>query len=211
MTSPRLTVAILAGGEASRLGGRDKGLEALGGRPLIEWVVEYCKSHVATAVAEDTKVAMHALDVVVIANRHRDEYARYARVFADLATGFRGPLAGIASALDAAEAPLVMTLPVDCPRPPCDLAGRLLDALQGASASAVVAHDGERRQPLFALYRRSLAAPAAEAALARRGVWEWQDAIGAVEVDFTDRRRQFHNLNTPEDFASYADDVRTRD
>ena len=211
MIAPRLTVAILAGGEASRLGGRDKGLELLGGRPLVEWAIEYCASRVAPAVASDASDGLHGLDLVVIANRHREEYARYARVRADLAAGFRGPLAGIASALDAAEAPLLMTLPVDCPRPPRDLAERLLDALQGASATAVVAHDGERRQPLFALYRRSLAAQAAEAALAKRGVWEWQDAIGAVEVDFTDRRRQFHNLNTPEDFASYADDARTRD
>jgi molybdopterin-guanine dinucleotide biosynthesis protein A len=44
-----------------------------------------------------------------------------------------------------------------------------------------------------------------------QGVREWQDGIGAAEVDFADRRQQFHNLNTPEEFAAYADAVRQRD
>src|SRR5262249_23238207 len=142
---------------------------------------------------------------------HRETYARYGDVREDLASGFRGPLAGIASALAGSHAPLVMTLPVDCPRPPEDLATRLVAAIGDASTSAAVATDGARPQPLFALYRRSLAEAAAAAALARRGVWEWQDEVGAREVDFSDRRRQFHNLNTPEDFAAYDHDDRTRD
>ncbi len=80
-----------------------------------------------------------------------------------------------------------------------------------AHADATVAHDGERRQPLFALYVRKLAESAARAAAMGQGAWEWQDAIGAVEVDFSDRRQQFHNLNTPEDFAAYANVARTHD
>ena len=130
---------------------------------------------------------------------------RHARVRADAIPGFRGPLAGVASALDDAAAPLVLTLPVDCPKPPWDLAPRLLDAAETTQARAVVAHDGERRQPLFALYRRDLAAAAG------LGVRAWQDTIGAVEVDFADRRQQFHNLNTPDDFSAYADALRSRD
>ena len=198
MSSPFLTVAILAGGEASRLGGRDKGLELLDGTPLIARMRAYC----ARAMAKE-------IDFLIVANRHLDEYARYGRVRTDATSGFRGPLAGVASALEAASADRVLTLPVDCPSPPEDLAARLLDALD--RHDAVVAHDGERRQPLFALYRRGLAASAATAAASGQGVREWQDAIGAVEVDFADRRQQFHNLNTPEEFAAYADAARPRD
>lgn len=198
MENPSLTVAILAGGAASRLGGRDKGLEIVDGKPLIERARAYCER----AIARD-------VDFLIIANRHLDEYARYGRVRADAVAGFRGPLAGVASALEGAAAECVLTLPVDCPSPPDDLAARLIAAL--GDAKAVVAHDGERRQPLFALYRRDLAASAAAAAASGQGVWEWQDSVGAVEVDFADRRQQFHNLNTPEEFAAYADAVRQRD
>jgi len=196
MTTPALTVAILAGGAASRLGGRDKGLELLAGKPMIEWVAGACPRDA---------------ELVVVANRNLDEYARYGRVTTDAEAGFQGPLAGVASALAAATTTRVMTLPVDCPDPPADLARRLAAAFDASGASAAVAHDGERRQPLFALYRAELAEAAAVGAKAGQGVWEWQESIGAVEVDFADERRQFHNLNTPEEFAAYADALRSRD
>jgi molybdopterin-guanine dinucleotide biosynthesis protein A len=199
MTTPALTVAILAGGAATRLDGRDKGLEPLAGKPMIEWVVDACVRDVGEPV-----------ELVVVANRHLDAYARYGRVSTDAEAGFHGPLAGIASALGAATTACVLTLPVDCPDPPRDLAHRLTLALASNDASAAVAHDGERRQPLFALYRAGLADAAAAGAKAGRGVWEWQESIRALEVDFADRRRQFHNLNTPEDFAAYANAVRSR-
>ena len=200
MAHPELTVAILAGGAASRLSGRDKGLEPLGAKPMIEWVIGYCEQHVGANA-----------ELLIIANRNIDAYARYARVRTDETTGFQGPLAGVASALDAATAPRVLTLPVDCPNPPSDLAARLGVAMETSNTSVAVDHDGERRQPLFALYRRELAAAAAAGAGAGQGVWEWQDAIGAVEVDFADRRQQFHNLNTSDEFAAYADALRSRD
>ena len=200
MGSRALTVAILTGGAATRLGGRDKGLEPAGGRPLIEWVIDYCARHVAQDV-----------ELILIANRNREDYARYAPTHADVVPGFQGPLAGVATALRVASAPSLLTLPVDCPSPPQDLLKRLRAAMRRARVTAVVAHDGERRQPLFALYRRDHAESAHAAAEQGQGVHQWQDAIGAVEVDFADRRQQFHNLNTPADFAAYADAVRSRD
>ena len=85
-----------------------------------------------------------------------------------------------------------------------DLATRLLREALLHDAPAVVAHDGTTRQPLFALYRRELADAAAAAAAAAQGVWAWQDAIGARELDFADRGQQFQNLNTPDDFLAHA-------
>lgn len=186
-----LTIAILAGGAATRLQGRDKGLEPLCGRPLAAWAIEAAS-------------AMTAAPILIVANRNPDIYARFAATIRDDLDGFRGPLAGIAAALAACRTPWLMTLPVDCPQPPRDLAARLLDAVRADSAQAAVAHDGERRQPLFAIYRRELAAAAAAAAARGQGVWQWQQAIGARELDFADRRAQFRNLNTPEDFAAHA-------
>jgi molybdenum cofactor guanylyltransferase len=209
MEAPELTIAILAGGAASRLGGRDKGLEPVGSRPLIEWVLDYCAELVAGDV--DSQQPARDVELLIIANRHLEDYRRYAPVRTDIVPGFRGPLAGIASALGAATAARVLTLPVDCPAPPSELWTRLLAAMDKTRADAVVAHDGERRQPLFALYARELAESALTGAARGQGAREWQDSIGAEEVDFSDRRQQFHNLNTPEDFAAYADVVRTRD
>lgn len=186
---PQLTVAILAGGAATRLGGVDKGLQMLLDRPLIDWVID--------------AVAAPALQLLIVANRRVDEYALRARTVSDAEPGHRGPLAGVAAALAACKTNWLLTLPVDCPDPPTELAPRLLAATHAHDVDAAVAHDGERRQPLFALYSRELAASADAAARAGQGVWAWQTSIDACELDFADRRRQFQNLNTPQDFAAY--------
>lgn len=197
MGTPSLTIAILAGGAASRLGGRDKGLVLLEGRALVDHVL-------------DAACAMHAgrVDVLLVANRNLDDYARRARTVSDAIAGHRGPLAGVAAALAACTTPWLLTLPVDGPDPPVELHARLAEAAVRHATHALVAHDGERRQPLFALYRRELAAAAAVAAAEGQGVAGWQDAIGARDVDFADRRRQFINLNTPEDFAAHGNQRR---
>lgn len=183
-----VTAAILAGGAGRRLGGIDKGLAALGDRRLVAWCIE----------------AIHAQAdaILIVANRNLDDYARFAPVISDHATDYRGPLAGIAAALEAIETPWLLTLPVDGPQPPSDLVARLCAGL--GSARAAVADDGARRQPLFALYHRDLATSAAEALARDLPVWQWQDAIAATTVDFADRAAHFTNLNTPQDFAKFA-------
>ncbi|MEO5627128.1 MAG: molybdenum cofactor guanylyltransferase [Dokdonella sp.] len=222
MHATSITTAILAGGAALRLGGRDKGLEPLNGRPLIGWIVDALRTmDVGAASASmllsrqddperpaSERTPADALDygiLLIVANRNIDAYSQHATTISDDVAGFRGPLAGIASALAFCTTPWLMTVPVDCPRPPRNLASRLVQAVQEGPADAVVAHNGERRQPLFAIYRRKLAGSAAQAAAMGQGVWSWQDAIGTRELDFSDCRRQFHNLNTPAEFAAYAD------
>lgn len=192
-----LTIAVLAGGAASRLGGRDKGLEPLHGRALIEWVIE-------AIAAMTTRSGMFAPKILIVANRHHEVYARHGETIADDICGFRGPLAGIASALRFAKTPWLLTLPVDCPEPPAELAARLLSGARETAGAGVCVHDGERRQPLFALYRRELAHSASLALEAGQGVSQWQTSVGVQTLDFADARGQFGNLNTREDFADYA-------
>ena len=184
---PRVTAAILAGGAGRRLGGRDKGLELLAGRPLIAYVIERIRPQVD--------------EVMIVANRHADEYAAYAPVVADTAPGFLGPLAGIATALAHCGAPWLLTASVDVPRPPADLASRLIGAV--GDRDIAVAHDGIRRQPLFALYSSRLAGAAKNALARDLAVWRWQDEQGAVEVDFSSDADAFLNLNTPDDFRTW--------
>ena len=140
-----LTVAILAGGAATRLGGVDKGLMALNGRPLIAWVVE----------SMDQNAAWPCL---IVANRNSEDYSRYARTVGDrIKEVFGGPLAGVAAALSASESEWVFTVPVDSVRVNPMVASRLLQRALACNLDSAVAHDGRRRQPLFAIYRSKIA------------------------------------------------------
>jgi molybdopterin-guanine dinucleotide biosynthesis protein A len=176
-----LTAVILAGGAGSRVGGRDKGLIEHRGMPLV--------AHVRARLAPQVE------RIVISANRNASAYAAYGeRVVADLGEGHRGPLAGIAAALAGCGTEWLLTVPVDALEFPDDLAATLVAAQRRTIAPILVAHDGARRQPLFALYHRRLAAAAlAAAASGDNGVWRFQDAHAACEVAFAGAR--FENLN----------------
>ncbi|WP_257386924.1 molybdenum cofactor guanylyltransferase MobA [Tahibacter caeni] len=177
-----VTAAVLAGGRAQRLGGIDKGLALWRGRPLI--------AHVAAALAGQVD------EILIVANRNADEYRRYGRVCADDRAGYRGPLQGIVTALRRARSDWLLVVPVDSPEPGTDLLTRLWR--ERGAAGVVVAHDGRRRQPLFALYRRAALAMPGDAP--DMPVWAWQDCQALREVDFSDSPARFANLNTAEDF-----------
>ena len=180
--SADITAAILAGGEGKRVDGRDKGLLALAGKPLVE--------RVATALRGKANT------ILICVNRHPHEYAVFGQVVSDTSPGFRGPLAGIASALASCTTPWLLTVPVDAPDFPIDLAQRLYAAAVAADSALAVAHDGVRSQPLFALYRAPLAQSAQVALDHDLAVWRWQEQLGAATTDFSDRPQAFANLNT---------------
>jgi molybdenum cofactor guanylyltransferase len=184
-----ICAAILAGGAGSRLGGRDKGLEILSGKPLVEHVLVALKGQAAS--------------MLICANRNGERYARYAPVLPDATGDFRGPLAGISAALRACNTEWLLTVPVDSPAPPRDLAARLHSAAISGGTNVAAAHDGTRAQPLFALYSRSLADSAAAALHADNPVWRWHEAMGAARADFADQSAAFENLNTPDDFLRW--------
>jgi molybdenum cofactor guanylyltransferase len=186
-----ITAAILAGGEGRRLGGRDKGLMPLAGQPLVARVI--------------AALAGQAQKVLVCINRNSAQYAAFATICTDRTPGFHGPLAGIDAALAICATPWLLTVPVDCPQPPADLAQRLYLAAWAAKAQLAVAHDGTRRQPVFAIYRRELACTTAPALARDSPVWRWQDECSAIEVDFSDVPRAFLNLNGEEDFSFWEE------
>lgn len=192
-----ITVAILAGGAATRLGGLDKGLVCLLERPLIAWVIE--------ALALEP-----GQPCLIIANRNLDQYERYAPTYPDQCReDFAGPLAGIAVALGACATTWLYTVPVDCVRPRRQVLEALWVASMTRDAQVVVAHDGARRQPLFALYRSTLADSATLALAAGSGVKRWQDSLDILEVDLSDLPGEaWLNLNTPEDFAQMTERMR---
>jgi molybdenum cofactor guanylyltransferase len=192
---------VLAGGAGHRVGNTDKGLLPLCGRPLVEHVLERLRRQCAR--------------VVIVANRNTDAYARFAPTIRDEAAGHAGPLAGLAAAFGFLEAnrhalpDWLLSVPVDCPDPPRELAARLRAVLQarGNMACAVAGVAG-KREPLFALYRVG-SVPGAWHASAQDALREhgspmrWLAARGVAEVDFGDGGSAFHNLNTPADFRNY--------
>ena len=182
-----VTAVILAGGRGSRMGGVDKGLVEIAGRPMVE--------HVLAAVEPQ------AAAVVINANRSNELYGRYGHpVIADRLDGFQGPLAGMASALASAGTEFVLAVPCDSPLVTRALGPRLHAALEGKNANVAVAHDGERMHPVFVLLRRA-ARPGLEDFLTRgeRKIDRWFAEEATVVVDFSDLPEMFLNVNREAD------------
>ena len=167
------------------MGGGDKGLVMLHGKPLIEYALTALSPQVDT--------------IIINANRNRKQYAAYGHpVVADSRPGFQGPLAGMLSCLEAAQTEFIVSAPCDSPLLPEDLAARLLRQLNAAQAEISVAHNGARMQPVFALMGVSLAA-SMRAFLddGERKIDRWFARHKLTVTDFSDKQRCFMNINDP--------------
>ena len=182
-----ITGVILAGGMARRMGGEDKGLIALNGRPLLDYIIAGLQSRVGA--------------ILVNANRNLERYREFGYpVVEDIVTGFSGPLAGMATGMQAAGTPLLLTVPCDSPFVPDDLGERLLDVMRETGAGICVAHDGERLQPVHALLNcRLLPDLLAYLDDGGRKIDTWYARHRMARVDFSDMPDMFLNLNTPAD------------
>ena len=178
---------VLAGGLGRRMGGVDKGLQPLHGKPMIEHVL--------------ARFAPQVDEIVINANQNHDRYAAFGhRVVPDRVGGYAGPLAGLHAGLAAVSRPLAVTVPCDSPFLPADLVERLQRAL-GANDLAV-AMTGDQAHPVFALVRCSVATNL-EAFLASGGrkIDAWYASLKVVEVSFDDEADAFRNINTLEELG----------
>ncbi len=182
----QVTGLLLAGGRGSRMGGADKGLLPLHGRPLAQHVLDRLRPQVA--------------EVLLSANRHVEDYAALgATVLRDAdPQAFAGPLAGIAAGLRACGTPWLLCVPCDAPGLPPDLAHRLGAAALAAGSPAAIAEAGGRSQPVFALLRRELLDSLLDyLAGGGRKVETWLHSVGCVRARFDDPRG-FDNVNLPQ-------------
>ncbi len=185
----QITALILAGGRGSRMGGQDKGLTPLLGKPMIEYILE--------------QIAPQVDHVMINANRNLDKYQRYGHtVISDNLNDYQGPLAGFAAGLDNSPTELMITLPCDGPTLPHELVSKLLKAMQSENADIVVAHDGKRLQPVYALLKRSLL-PSLNEFLANgdRKIDLWYPKHRMTTADFSEVTEAFNNVNTPQQQA----------
>ena len=195
MKKTGITGVILAGGEARRMGGGDKGLVALCGKPLIEHVLAALSPQVDT--------------IIINANRNRERYAAYGYpVVADSRKGFQGPLAGMLSCLEEAETEFMVTVPCDSPLLPDDLVARLFRQLSEEQAEISVAHNGDRMQPVFALMAANLAS-SMQAFLdgGERKIDRWFEGHRLALTDFSDGPERFRNINNPAELAQMEEQL----
>ncbi|MGQ0710660.1 MAG: molybdenum cofactor guanylyltransferase MobA [Rhodoferax sp.] len=199
MSAAPITAMVLAGGQGTRMGGLDKGLQAFGDQPLAWHAAQRLQAHPLVA------------RVLISANRHLDQYQALGwPVVADRLGGYQGPLAGFLSALEHADGPYALTVPCDTPCFPADLPARLLQALQeeGADLALVLARSAPsdtqaHRQPAFCLMRRGLQ-PSLQAFLdqggRKIGAWAAQHRLALVPFGPPNAEAHaFFNLNTLDD------------
>lgn len=189
---------VLAGGKATRLGGGDKPLREIGGRPMLEHVIE--------------RLRAQADPLAISANGDPARFARYGLpVIGDEGPGGQaGPLAGILSGTTWAKSSgrkRLLSVAGDTPFFPADLATRLVDATAERPDHVAVAASGGRRHPVFALWPVGLESELREflAQSTTFSVAAFLERHGTISVDFpiaeVDGRTMdpFFNVNTPED------------
>jgi molybdopterin-guanine dinucleotide biosynthesis protein A len=185
----RASGIVLAGGQGSRMGGVDKGLQPFRGKPMVAHVIE--------------RLAPQVDELLINANRNPDDYARFGhRVIADEIPGFAGPLAGFERGLAHASGDLVATVPCDSPFLPADLVSRLRAALESADAQLAVARTGDQPHPVFCLMRRDVL-PSLQRFLGagQRKIDRWYGELRVAEVAFDDEADAFLNINTRDELA----------
>jgi molybdenum cofactor guanylyltransferase len=191
----KIAGVLLAGGQSQRMGGGDKNLRMLGGKPMLAHVIERAKPQV---------------DVLVLnANGAPQRFAAFGLpIIADSITGFAGPLAGVLAGLDWAatylpEAELVASFATDAPFFPRDLVRRLAVALEAGGFDLACAQSNGQVHPVFALWPVALREALREAlAGGLRKVDLWTARYKLVEVEFAaEPVDPFFNANRPEDLA----------
>ncbi len=188
---PPVCGLILAGGRGRRMGGVDKALLPLAGRPLL--------SHVMGALAPQVD------RLVLSANGDPQRFLAFGLdILPDPLPDQPGPLAGILAGLEALNGESwLVSAPADAPFLPHDLVSRLLARQAESGARAVLASSATRSHPVTALWRADLAPELRAYLLAgeRRVGW-FLAQIGAVSVPWeTVTQDPFTNINTPEDLA----------
>jgi len=195
--APPATIGLLlAGGLARRMGGGDKCLRPLGGRPMLAHIVERARPQVST--------------LVLNANGDPARFASFGLpVAADVIEGFAGPLAGVLTGMEWAaahrpDAAWLATFATDAPFFPRDLVARLHAAVAREGADLACARSDGQDHPVFGLWpmrlRADLRRAMVEDGIRKVDVWTARYTLAVAEFAATPHD-PFFNANRPEDLA----------
>ncbi len=188
---------LLAGGRARRMGGGDKCLRPLGGRPVLRHVIDRASPQVSA--------------LVLNANGDAARFAPFdLPVAADGVEGFAGPLAGILTGLEwmrehAPQCPWLASFATDAPFFPADMVSRMMAAVSEREADMACAASNGRSHPVFGLWPATLADDLRHA-LVEEGIHKidtWTARYRLATVDFAiEPHDPFLNINRPEDLLA---------
>ncbi len=183
-----VTGIVLAGGQGRRMGGVDKGLQLLHGKPMVAAVL--------------ARLAPQVDEILINANQNLEAYAKFGhRVVPDAIGGFAGPLAGLHAGLGAARHSLALTAPCDSPFLPLDLFSRLKAAMKDHDLA--VAKTGDQPHPVFSLVRITVLDHLSKfLSSGGRKIDAWYASLKVVEVQFDDEADAFRNINTRDELNS---------
>jgi molybdopterin-guanine dinucleotide biosynthesis protein A len=194
----RVTGVLLAGGRSRRMGGGDKGLLELAGRPMLGHVLNRLSAQVGS--------------LVINANGNPSRFAAFGLpVVPDTVEGFAGPLAGVLagmrwSAENTPKARWIVTAAGDAPLLPPDLVTKFLAAVAKDSKAIALAQSRDELHPVIGLWPIALAGDLETQLRAGvRKVLDWTDRHGTVPVAFPPARicgidiDPFFNANTPQE------------
>jgi molybdopterin-guanine dinucleotide biosynthesis protein A len=195
-----VTGVILAGGQSRRMGGGDKGLLDLGGKPMLAHVIE--------------RLAPQVGRLVINANGDPARFAAFGLpVAADTIPDFAGPLAGVLAGMrwsraNAPSARWIATAAGDAPLLPRDLVGQCLRRLEDRPGAIALARSAGGIHPVIGLWPVALADDLeSQLAAGVRKVLDWTDRHGTLPVPFPSAQvggvdlDPFFNANTLQELA----------
>ena len=188
---------VLAGGRARRLGGGDKALVEIDGRPLLAHAID--------------RLAPQVSQIAINANGAPSRFDSFGLpVVADSVDGFAGPLAGVLAGLDwaadnTAACGRIVTVATDAPFFPKDLVACLIAAADSADAKLACAKSADRHHPVFGLWpvglREDLRHALVEEGIRKVDLWTVRHtlAVASFPASVVD---PFFNINRPEDVVA---------
>ncbi|MFN4164846.1 MAG: molybdenum cofactor guanylyltransferase MobA [Ferrovibrio sp.] len=187
---------VLAGGLARRMGGGDKSLHMLAGRPILDHILERFSPQVD--------------GVILNANGDAARFARWGLpVAGDAIPDYAGPLAGVLAGTAWAkqnrpDVSDIVTVPGDGPFLPRDLVARMVAARDAAGADLACAVSAGQAYPVVGLWPVRLHDDLRKAMVDEdiRKVDRWTARHKLVQVEFAAQPVDpFFNANTPDDIA----------
>jgi len=191
---PNIALAILAGGKAKRMGGRNKALLELEGQTFISRIYQ--------------NLEFLFPEVLIISNGENDFGIQDVLIYPDIMQSI-GPLGGIHSALKNSKKPFVFVVSCDMPFIDASIASILIDEFQKIKPEIIIPTFDNYQEPLFAVYSKSLIQKIESLQTEPKGrpITDLLKISNTKYFDLPDNtktRRCFTNINSLEDLEDMA-------